>query len=540
MALTDAPASAAQSNFDLLGPIPELAAAAAAPTGPGLRAAPAPTATAMGAARVLRPNRAQIELRASDLESLLPEAHRARVVWGFVERSDLSALYAAIKSREGGVGRTAIAPEILLTLWLYATLEGIGMARTLARLTAEHDAYRWICGGVQVNYHTLADFRVGLGETLDSLLTEGLVSLMAAGVVTLKAVAQDGMRVRASAGAGSFRRQEKLEQHLEQARSRVEQLKRELAADPGALSRREAGARERAAREREARIEKALARLPELAQIKARQGKACEDARASMTDADATVMKMGDGGFRPAYNVQFATDGASQVIVGAEVVVVGTDQGQMSPMIEQVKARSGAHAEQWLVDGGYNKHDEIDAASKHTEVYCPVPQPKAAVASKDPSKDPSKDQSKGKGKGSGSSKDDGAVDGSSGNASGDAGPRVAAQAAEPTEATQAPLVDRHQARPGDSRAVAAWRERMSTEEAKAIYKQRAASAECVNAHARNRGLTRLMVRGKAKVRCVILLHAVAHNVMRMLALAPQLLGIGTASSGIGRIATATG
>jgi transposase len=535
MALTDAPASAAQSNFDLLGSIPELAAAA--PTGQGLRAAPAPTATAMGAARVLRPNRTQIELRASDLESLLPEAHRARVVWGFVERSDLSALYAAIKSREGGAGRTAIAPEILLTLWLYATLEGIGMARTLARLTAEHDAYRWICGGVQVNYHTLADFRVGLGETLDSLLTEGLVSLMAAGVVTLKAVAQDGMRVRASAGAGSFRRQEKLEQHLEQARARVAQLKRELAADPGALSRREASAQERAAREREARIEKALARLPELAQIKARQGKASEDARASMTDADATVMKMGDGGFRPAYNVQFATDSASQVIVGAGVVVVGTDQGQMSPMIEQVKARTGAHAEQWLVDGGYNKHEEIDAASKHTEVYSPVPQPKAAVAGKDQSKDQSK------GKDNGSSKDDGAVDGSSGNASGDAGPRVAAQAAELTDltqATQAPLVDRHQARPGDSRAVAAWRERMSTEEAKAIYKQRAASAECVNAHARNRGLRLLPVRGIAKVSCVVLLHAVAHNVMRMLALAPQLLGIGTASSGIGRIATATG
>ena len=300
---------------------------------PAPAASPASAASPVGAAkrsaaRVLLPNRQQMELRASDLESLLPEGHRARVVYGFVERSDLSALYDEIKSREGGAGRSAIAPEVMLTLWLYATLEGVGMARALARLTQEHDAYRWICGGVQVNYHTLSDFRVGLGKALDGILTVGVASLMAAGVVKLKQVAQDGMRVRASAGAGSFRRQDKLEGYLEQARERVASLKREVDQDPGALTRRQAAARERAAREREERIEKALARLPELARIKQRQGKKAEEARASCTDAGATVMKMGDGGFRPAYNVQFATDGASQVIVGAEVVTVGSDQGR--------------------------------------------------------------------------------------------------------------------------------------------------------------------------------------------------------------------
>ena len=269
----------------------------------GQEPGPGPTRAAAanrGAARVLLPNRKQMELRASDLESLLPEGHRARVVYGFVERSDLSALYDEIKSREGGAERSAIAPEVMLTLWLYATLEGVGMARALARLTQEHDAYRWICGGVQVNYHTLSDFRVGLGKALDGILTVGVASLMAAGVVKLKQVAQDGMRVRASAGAGSFRRQDKLEGYLEQARERVASLKREVDQDPGALTRRQAAARERAAREREERIEKALARLPELARIKQRQGKKAEEARASCTDADATVMKMGDGGFRPA------------------------------------------------------------------------------------------------------------------------------------------------------------------------------------------------------------------------------------------------
>ncbi len=463
-----------------------------------------------GAARVLRPNRKQLEFCASDLESLLSEGHRARVVWGFVEGSDLRVLYEEIKSREGGVGRSAIAPEVMLALWLYATLEGVGMARALARLTQEHDAYRWICGGVQVNYHTLSDFRVGLGKTLDGLLTEGVASLMAAGAVKLKQVAQDGMRVRASAGAGSLRRKEKLEQYLEQARARIEELKREVDQDPAALTRRQTAARERAAREREERIVKALARLPELAKIKQRQGKQGEDARASSTDADATVMKMGDGGFRPAYNVQFATDGASQVIVGADVVTVGSDQGQMTPMIDQVKERCGAHPEQWLVDGGFNKHEEIEAASQHTEVYAPVPQPR--VKAKDENKDVIKDA-------------DGAVA-----CSQDAAISPAAAQAQTEAQNQAQAIDRHQPRPGDSPAVAAWRVRMGTEEAKAIYKNRAASAECVNAHARNRGLIRLMVRGTEKARCVVLLHAVAHNVMRMLALAPQLLGIGTGTS----------
>lgn len=167
--------------------------------------------------RVLLPNRGQIELRSSDLESLLPEGHRARIVWGFAIGQDLKALYADIKVVEDGVGRTAIAPEILYALWLFATLEGVGSARKLARLAQKHDAYRWICGGVQVNYHTVADFRSQSETALDGLLTQNLASLMAAGIVKLKSVAQDGMRVRASAGAASFRREEKLNDYLETA-----------------------------------------------------------------------------------------------------------------------------------------------------------------------------------------------------------------------------------------------------------------------------------------------------------------------------------
>jgi len=428
-------------------------------------------------ARVLMPNRLQLELRPSDLESLLPEGHRARSVWGYVERQDLSAMYEPIKSVEGGAGRTAIAPEILYALWLYATLEGVGHARALERLTQSHDAYRWICGGVQVNYHTLSDFRADHGEALDGLLTDSIASLMAVGAVKLKRVAQDGMRVRASAGAGSFRRKGRLESCLEQAREQVATLKKQIEEDPGAMSRRSQAARERAVREREERIEKALERLPELARIKQKQGKDGGEARASTTDAEATVMKMGDGGFRPAYNAQYATDSESQVIVGADVVTAGSDLGQMAPMVEQVSERCGSAPDEWLVDGGYPAHEQLDAVASQTTVYAPVQKPKDET------------------------------------------------------------IDPHAPKATDSESVAAWRVRMGSEQAKTIYRERAATAECVNAQARNRGLTRLQVRGLAKVKNVVLLFALAHNVMRMFALAPELVGIGTGASSVASLIT---
>lgn len=423
-------------------------------------------------ARVLMPNRKQMELRASDLESLLPEGHRARLVWAYVERQDLKGFYRGIRAVEGGVGRAAIAPEILLALWLYATVDGVGSAREIARLTEAHDAYRWLCGGVQVNHHTVSDFRKDHGEALDELLTVSVASLMAAGVVKLKQVAQDGMRVRASAGAGSFRRKEKLAGYLDAARAEVARLKAELEADPAAATRAREAAKQRAAKEREARLEKALARLPELEAIKRRQGKKPEEARASMTDAEATVMKMGDGGFRPAYNPQLASDADSLVIVGVDVATVGSDQGQMVPMVEQVEKRCGQVPGAWLVDGGYVGHEQIERAGERTVVYGPVPEPKDKT------------------------------------------------------------VDPHQAKPGDSTAVAAWRKRMGTIEAKEIYKKRAATAECVNAQSRNRGLQQFRVRGLAKVKCVMLMFALAHNLMRMASLAPDLLGIGTGASAI--------
>jgi transposase len=407
--------------------------------------------------RVLRPNRAQLELRPTDLESLLPEDHRARAVWEFVEGLDLTPLYERIRSVEGHAGRPAIDPAILMALWLYATVEGVGSARALARLCEQHDAYRWICGGVSVNAHTLSDFRVAHEAVLDELLTKSVARLMEAGLVTLRRVAQDGMRVRASAGAASFRRRKRLRELEREARAQVETLRRELDDDPAATSRREAQARLRAAKDRQARVKRALAEMAEVEAKKAPEEKS--EARVSMTDPEARVMRMADGGYRPAYNAQFATDTAAQVIVGVEVTNEGSDQGQLEPMLDQLDERYETTPADALVDGGFIKLEVIErVTARGCRVYGPVPTPR------DPDRNP------------------------------------------------------HRPLPKDPPAVAAWRERMGREAAKQIYKLRAATAECVNAISRNRGLRQLPVRGRRKVRTVLLWFALAHDMMRELAL----------------------
>jgi transposase len=438
-------------------------------------AAAQPVAVSGEQPRLLQPNRLQVELRASDLEPLLEQDHRARLVWGYVERQDLSALLNAIKARGAAPGRKAIDPRVLFALWLYATLDGVASGREIARLSQEHDAYRWICGGVSVNYHALNDFRSTNEALMDDLLTSNVTALAAVGAVRLERVAQDGMRVRANAGAASLRRKPRLQRHLADARELVQTLKKQAKSDSGLAGRRAQTAQLRAAQQREQRIALALDWLPELEAAKRRNGDKPEQARASTTDADATNMKMADGGFRPAYNVQLASDCASQVIVGVDVTTAGSDMGQMSPMVAQVEQRLGRAPEQWLVDGGFPAHAQIDAVAGKTEVYAPVPRAK-------PLRGKDKD---------------------------DRDPPAPGSEFEP--------------KPGDSQAVAQWRQRMNTDAAREIYKERAATAECVNTQARNRGLQRLPVRGLAKVLGVAKLYALAHNLMRMAALAPRLI-----------------
>lgn len=401
--------------------------------------------------RLRSPDRQQI-LPALALEDLLDTDHQARVVWDFCRGLDLRPLTDSIRSRQRGPGRAAIDPRLCVALWLYATLEGVGSARALAGLCSQHNAFRWLCGGVSVNHHTLSDFRVGHLDLLDRLLTHSVAVLREQGLVDLNRVAHDGLRVRASAGAASFHRRPTLEECLHEAEDQVARLKEELDDDPAAPSRRHAAARERAARERAERLRQALERLPEL-EAKKKAGEK-DKARASGTDPEATVMKMADGGYRPAYNVEYSADTATLVIAAVEVTTRGSDAGQLTPLGDQIHDRHGVYPKEALADGGFVSLEDIETAQappRGTRVYAPVPQPK----------DPQR--------------------------------------------------DRHVPLPGDGEQVREWRARMGTEAAKGVYRQRASAIECVNAQARNRGLIRLLVRGLQKVKAVALWFAIAHN-----------------------------
>ena len=407
------------------------------------------------ALRLRRANRQQVTPVPVYLDALLPDDHVARLIWAAVERLDLSALTAEIKVVEGGPGRAAADPAVLVALWVYATSQGESSARQIARLCTEHFAYLWLCGGVSMNYHSLADFRVAHEQELDRLITEVLGCLHHAQLIAFDHVAQDGIRVRASAGAASFRREGSLHKSLDQARAVLAAVQAAGAAQPEdvPVTPRQQAARQRAAEERVARVEAALAELP-AAQAAKPAGKA-DQARVSTSDPEARVMKMADGGYRPAYNIQLAADSGHQVIVGVDVTTTGSDTAQAPPMVAQVQQRVDALPAQWLMDGGFAAHTAIEAVeAAGPQVLAPVPQPKDTER------------------------------------------------------------DRYVPRPGDSATIAAWRARMGTDPAKDAYRIRAATIECVNAQARSRfGLQQLRVRGLRKVRCVALWLALTHNLL---------------------------
>jgi len=410
-------------------------------------------------------NRRQIAWRDACWDELLAHDHPVRSVWEFVEGLDLSPIMATYKAVAGVPGANPIDVRILMALWLYGTLRGIGSARELARRCNSHGevAFQWICGDVTVNHHTLSTFRTTHVEFLDRLLTEGVAVLLHEELVDMERVAQDGMRVRASAGSSSFRRRESLEECLKEAEAQVNALREEVDRDTTSSSRRQDAAKERAALERKARIEAALEHLPAIEEKKKASEK--QNARASTTDAEARVMKMANGGFNPAYNVQFATDTKTQVILGVDVTNNGGDRGEMGRMIDQLKERYDQVPEEYLVDGGFSSKEDVEQVSR----------------------DPDDEDSSG-------------------------------------ITVYAPLRkcpgggDPHVRREKESQAVGDWRERMGTEEAKEIYKDRAATAECVNAIARNRGLQQFRVRGLIKVKAILLWHALAHNLIRIFAL----------------------
>lgn len=415
-----------------------------------------------GIARVKRPERKQVEWQAIALDQCLPSDHQARSVWRYVEWLDLSALYRKIKAVEGGVGRDAVDPRILLALWMFATIEGVSSARHIARLCERDLAYKWICGGVGVNYHLLSDFRSLHGDVLDQILTDTIATLLHQKLVTLDTVAQDGMRVRASAGGSSFRRRTTLEKCRTEARQQVERLQQERAeeVDPNESNKRRQAAQERAAREREARIEQALKELGKLQEDKKRHKKpAKNEDRASTTDPEARKMKMADGGYRPAYNIQLGTDGNARIIVSVDATNSGSDSGKMAPMHQDIQGRYAKTPEQYLVDCGFNSKEDITTIERRgSDVYAPIHSEKQMLE-----------------RGS----------------------------------------DPYSKQEGDSEEMVAFRQRMKTDEAKGVYKQRSSIAEYPNAEFRNHGLGQLRVRGLVKVRATALLHAITFNFMRI-------------------------
>ena len=328
--------------------------------------------SAMSEARVVRPDRRQLRWDMVDLEGLLPTEHRARIVWSFVESLDLSELYERIRSREGEAGRPAADPAVMLALWLYATVEGVGSARELERLAQSDAAYRWLAGGVPLNHHGLADFRVESVEVLDRLLTQSVTALIGEGLVRLAEIAVDGTKIRASASKTSFKTGEKLLKIEAAVAERLAALKQELTDDPGASTRRRQGARERAAREVQERARRARAALERLeAERKSRAKTHAKDEarkkapKASTTDPEARSMRFPDGAIRPAYNAQIAAAPKEGVIVSIEVTDRRNDAGLAGPMVDDIARRYGRTPDRLLVDTSYATSEDIVALAAH-------------------------------------------------------------------------------------------------------------------------------------------------------------------------------
>lgn len=406
--------------------------------------------------RTREPERRQGQFVFQIPEDQLAEDHPARILWRLVETLELSGFVENAKAVEGQRGRDCLSVKMLLTLWLYAISRGVSSAREVERLTKSDDAFRWIVGDQSVSHATLSSFRVGHRAALEQLMTDILGVLLQQGLVELDFVAQDGTRIRASASAPSFRSEAGLQKCLEQAALHVKAVLAE-ADDPEATS-AEKAARLAAAKDIQRRVQRASEVLQEL------KAGGKEKPRVSTTDSDARTMKMGDGGFRPAYNIQLATAGypmgGPRTIVGIRVTNEGTDMGSLTPMLAEVERRTGQTPGAILADAGHANHECIcNLIDREILPLVSVPE-----SSKNP------------------------------------GPN----------ANFDPRVD-------------AWRESMQTEAAKKLYRNRAGLCELPNAHFKSRlGLGQFLVRGLNKVTCVVLFTSIASN---LLAHGPKLLGM---------------
>jgi transposase len=419
----------------------------------------------MEAARVNRADRRQPSLEIVDIERQVPDEHRVRDVWAFVETLDLGMLYARIKARGETPGRPAVDPRILLALWLYATIDGVGSARALARLCEYHVIYRWICGGVGVNHDLLRSFRNESGGFLDQLLTQSLTALIAEGLLKLDEMITDGTKIRASASRSSMRHAPRVAEIETRLTAHIAKLRAELDADPAATERRLKTRQLAAAEERERRVkaagEKFAGRAAEqAARAKGHPGEAekatDQQPRVSTSDPDARLMKMADGATRPCYNVQVAT--ADEFVVAIQPTEHGNDRGLARGVLAEVERRCGRSPLRLLADATAMTEDDITAfAESHPtlEVFAP--------------------------------------------------PKACSETAKP--ASRARYARKLAAEP---QCLKDWRARMASDAGKAVYARRC-KTEHPHARMKNCGLGRMAVRGLKKVRAVCLLHAVAHN-----------------------------
>lgn len=423
-----------------------------------------------GNARLQKACRNQVEIKMACLDELLTSDHKVRRIWEYVESLDLSK-HIQIKSVEGNAGRPAIDPKILVALWLYATVEGIGSAHVLAQYTKEHIAFQWICGGVPIERRTISQFRTDNGELFDDLLTQGITILMKAGAIQLEEIAQDGLRVRAAAGKGSFRREKSVDELHILAKERVRQLKEELEANPSSCKSRQEANKKRAAQDRSDRLNKAkeeFIKYEEQTNSVRRKHKQKlltdeekQKRRISTTDPEARVMKMSDGGFRPAYNFQFGVDTSNNIIVNADVTNCGTDGGLMLPMYKEIKKKFKKTPQRYLADGGFKSSTDIETMTKEgCKAFVPVQ----------------------------------------------------------ANSKKGQISDPYKHKHNESKEMGEWRVRMSQEDSKIIYKKRASTIELVNANLRNWGLYQVGVRGLTKVKKIACMFAVAYNMMRTLSL----------------------
>jgi len=329
---------------------------------PGLEASAKVSPLAALPAAATRPrvkpvDRSQLSWQMLDVERLIEPEHPARAIWELVGRVKLEGFYAPIAAVEGAAGRTPWDPRLLVSLWIYAYSRGISSAREIARRCTYEPAFQWLCGLGEINHHTLSDFRVDHEVSLRELFVQVLGVLSSEGLVSLERVMHDGTRIKACAGSDSFRRQERLQEHLAAARQQVEAMGDPREEEPA----RKRAARQRAVRERQERLEQAL---EELEQIRAGKRGDKEQARASQSDPQARVMKQSDGGFAPSYNVQLSTEASHRLIVGAGVSQSGSDFVHLIGAVAQVEQNLGNKPAQVVVDGGFTSRENIMAMAE--------------------------------------------------------------------------------------------------------------------------------------------------------------------------------